>query len=85
MQFQFDCQQWDDVATGVVADETIEQAHLLLDCDVVHKDDIMEKLEDGRKFNKSKTGLEARFLAPQRYDNGRYKIFRNGKWIKLVV
>jgi hypothetical protein len=85
VQFQFDCQQWDDVATGVVADETIEQAHLLLDCDVVHKDDIMEKLEDGRKFNKSKTGLEARFLAPQRYDNGRYKIFRNGKWIKLVV
>ena len=33
VQFQFDCQQWDDVATGVVAGSSIEQAHLLLDCD----------------------------------------------------
>ena len=49
---------------------------MLLDCDVVRKDVIMKKLEDGRKFNKSKTGLESRFLAPQRYDKGRYKIFQ---------
>ena len=80
VQFQFDCQQWDDVATGVVTGSSLEQAQLLLDCDVIHKSDILKKMEDGRKFHKSKTGLEARFLAPQMYDKGRYKIFRNGQW-----
>ena len=39
----------------VVAGSSIEQAHLLLDCDVVRKDVIMKKLEDGRESHKSKT------------------------------
>ena len=84
VQFQFDCQQWDDVATGVVTGSSLEQAQLLLDCDVIRKDDILKKMEDGRKFHKSKTGLEARFLAPQMYDKGRYKVYRNGQWVKLA-